>query len=159
MNSWPWSLCRKISMRRSWPVRRPVVVRSMTWLLFNAARVASLKELSGAIARSSRLNRPGRSPAGQGLCTHVNRSMARVSPYELGNVAAFVYEAAKGLTGRVVESTAEVSQPRPPAGQWSRRGGVTHSSRHDRALPRAVTRLPIELAIVSLEQVCLVLYQ
>jgi hypothetical protein len=35
-------------------------------------------------------------------------------------------------------------------------GGVTHSSRHDRALPRAVTRLPIELAIVSLEQVSLV---
>jgi len=52
--------------------------------------------------------------------------MARVSPYELGNVAAFVYEAAKGLTGRVVESTAEVSQPRPAAGQWSRRGGRTH---------------------------------
>ena len=51
--------------------------------------------------------------------------MARVSPYELGNVAAFVYEAAKGLTGRVVESTAEVSQPRPAAGQWSRRVGVT----------------------------------
>jgi hypothetical protein len=48
--------------------------------------------------------------------------MARLSPYELGNVAAFVYEAAKGLTGRVVESTAEVSQPRPAAGQWSRRG-------------------------------------
>ena len=33
--------------------------------------------------------------------------MARVSPYELGNVAAFVYEATKGLTVRVVESTAE----------------------------------------------------
>jgi hypothetical protein len=33
---------------------------------------------------------------------------------------------------------------------------VTHSSRHDRALPRAVTRLPIELAIVFLEQVSLV---
>src|SRR5450631_3774071 len=60
---------------------------------------------------------------GQGLCTHVNGSMARASPYELGNVAAFVYEAAKGLTWRVVESTAEVSQPRPAAGQWSRRGG------------------------------------
>jgi hypothetical protein len=43
----------------------------------------------------------------------------------LGNVAAFVYEAAKGLTWRVVESTAEVSQPRPAAGQWSRRGGMT----------------------------------
>src|ERR1035437_5141283 len=67
--------------------------------MFNAARVASLKELLGAIARSSRLNRPGRSPAGQGLCTHVNRSMACVSPYELGNVAAFVYEAAKGSPG------------------------------------------------------------
>src|ERR1035437_2985791 len=93
--------------------------------MFNAARVASLKELLGAIARSSRLNRPGRSPAGQGLCTHVNGSMARVSPYELGNGAAFVYEAAKGLTWRVVESTAEVSQPRPAAGQWSRRGGMT----------------------------------
>ena len=53
--------------------------------------------------------------------------MARVSPYELGNVAAFVYEAAKGLTGRVVESTAEVSQPRPAAGQWSRRGGMTQA--------------------------------
>jgi hypothetical protein len=52
----------------------------------------------------------------------MNRSMARVSPYELGNVAAFVYEAAKGLTGRMVESTAEVSQPRPAAGQWFRRG-------------------------------------
>jgi hypothetical protein len=65
--------------------------------------VASLKELSGAIARSSRLNRPGRSPAGQGLCTHVNGSMARVSPYELGNVAAFVYEAARAhqASGRV----------------------------------------------------------
>src|SRR5450631_4467484 len=93
-------------MRRGWPVRRPVVVRSMTRLLFNAARVASLKELSGAIARSSRLNRPGRSPAGQGLCTHVNGSMARVSPYELGIVAAFVYEAAKGPPG-------EWSSPQP----------------------------------------------
>ena len=37
-----------------------------------------------------------------------------------------------------------------------RGGGVTHSSRHDRALPRAGTRLPIELVIVSLEQVSLV---
>jgi hypothetical protein len=55
--------------------------------------------------------------------------MARLSPYELGNVAAFVYEAAKGLTGRVVESTAEVSQPRLAAGQWSRRGGMTQSLR------------------------------
>src|SRR5450631_1713136 len=107
-------------MRRGWPVRRPVVVRSMTRLLFNAARVASLKGLSGAIARSFRLNRPGRSPAGQGLCTHVNGSMARVSPCKLGNVAALVYEAAKGSPGEV-ESTADVSQPRPAAGQWFRR--------------------------------------
>jgi len=53
--------------------------------------------------------------------------MVRVSPYELGNVAAFVYEVDKGLTGRVVESTAEVSQPRPAAGQWSRRGGKTQA--------------------------------
>ena len=43
-----------------------------------------------------------------------------------------------------------------PAPRWAIGGGVTHSSRHDRALPRAVTRLPIELAIVSLEQVSLV---
>src|ERR1035438_7757646 len=49
---------------------------------------------------------PGCSPAGQGLCTHVNGSMARVSPYELGNVAAFVYEAAKGSPG-------EWSSPQP----------------------------------------------
>ena len=33
--------------------------------------------------------------------------MARVSPYELGNVAAFVHDAAEGLTGPVVKSRAE----------------------------------------------------
>ena len=68
--------------------------------------------------------------------------MARVSPYELGNVAAFVYEAAKGLTGRVVESTAEVSQPRPAAGQWSRRGAVTHMREGDPGRVAGLTDSP-----------------
>jgi hypothetical protein len=42
--------------------------------------------------------------------------MARVSPYDLGNVAARVYEAAKGLTGRMVESTAECPSLAPQQG-------------------------------------------
>ena len=42
MNSRPSSWCRKISMRRGRPERRPVVVRSTIWLWRNAARSARL---------------------------------------------------------------------------------------------------------------------
>src|SRR3954447_21741911 len=79
MNSWSWSWCRKISMRRCRPERRPVVVRSMTWLRFSAARVASLGELTGSMARSSRVN-PTRPLYGDGLAARLERRDDALKP-------------------------------------------------------------------------------
>ena len=52
MKSWPFTLWRKISMRRRFPVRRPVVVRSITWLRESAERVASSMSTPGFAALS-----------------------------------------------------------------------------------------------------------
>ena len=52
----------------------------------------------------------------------MNRSMARLTPYELGNVAAFVYEGAKGSPGWWSSPQPKCPSLRSAAGQWSRRG-------------------------------------
>jgi hypothetical protein len=64
----------------------------------------------------------------QGLCTHVNGSMASVSPYDLGNVAAFVYEVARAhlASGRAHSRSDPACGP--TAGQRSKAAVIRMSS-------------------------------